>query len=468
MNCTKCGKEIPEGEKKICDDCQKKLLEDLENENKEEIVDKDSSTTKENSYEEKKVENTKSKENKKKNKLIPFIIAIFFIILIAVLLLSYINKDNNVGISLFKNNVGNSIANIRNYGYTAEQGGWIYFVAPSEDGTSISIYKSKKDGTDKKELVKDNWDVLGLNVVGDHIYFIGISDEEIEKSSTLSLDEESLDTLNNKIYRMKLDGTELEVINSNEFHNNCYEIYVIEDKIYYIGVDTNIYYMNLDGSNKTRLNDDGTGFLGVTKDYIILNIEKKKDETKENSDEKQSTSYETYIMNRDGSNKKSLTGERLYSVNIVGDYIYYVDDTKAIYKVKVDGTENALVSDEVIAYNMNINNNKIYYMSYTSDSKDKIAIYTMNLDGSDNKMIYELDNYSSFLNTMDDKVIFMDSNENSASINMINSEGADKIILYELKYEEKTENVEGNSAVEDKENVQNVTVENTTTTEEKQ
>lgn len=441
MNCTSCGKEIPEGEKKLCEECQKKLLEE------EEIVNKESTSSK--------VENIEKEDKKKNNKLIPFIIGIFFIILVSLLLLLFILN------SLFKNEVGNSIANIRNYGYTAEQGKWIYFVAPSEDGTAISIYKSKKDGTDKKELVKDNWKVLSLNIVGNYIYFIAISPDEIEQSSTLSIDKESMDTINNKIYRMKLNGMGLEVINSNEFHNSCYEIYVVEDKIYYIGVDANIYYMNLDGSNKTKLNDDKTGFLGVTKDYIILNLKKKNDE---NSEQKQSVSYETYIMNRDGSDKKALTGERLYNVNIVEDYIYYVNENYDIYKVKVDGTDNTLVSEQAVVYNMNIKNNKIYYMSYIKDSKDK-AIYAMNLDGSDNKMIYDFDNYSSFLNTIDDKVIFMDSNESSASINMINSEGTDKIILYELKNEE---NVEENSVVKNEDNDQKVTDDNTIVTEEKQ
>ena len=33
MNCTNCGKEILEGEDKICEECKKKLLEELSNEN---------------------------------------------------------------------------------------------------------------------------------------------------------------------------------------------------------------------------------------------------------------------------------------------------------------------------------------------------------------------------------------------------------------------------------------------------
>ena len=49
MNCTNCGKEIPEGEDKICEECKKKLLEELSNENEKE-------KTEEVSQEEKKEE----------------------------------------------------------------------------------------------------------------------------------------------------------------------------------------------------------------------------------------------------------------------------------------------------------------------------------------------------------------------------------------------------------------------------
>ena len=32
MNCTKCGKEIPDGENKLCDECKNSLLSDIGNE----------------------------------------------------------------------------------------------------------------------------------------------------------------------------------------------------------------------------------------------------------------------------------------------------------------------------------------------------------------------------------------------------------------------------------------------------
>lgn len=426
MNCTKCGKEIPDGENKICEECKKKLTEEIEKENSKEVEKSDDNNSNE------------------KNKLSKgFVIGICIIgIIVAISIMVFRFKDKIAEVIFDDNSVGNSIANIRNYGYVSEQGDWIYYVAPSQDGMQNEICRIKNDGSDKQILQSNDWEVLGLNVVGDYIYFIGLDDNEVESSSMLSIDEESKDTLNNKIYRMKLDGSDLEVINSNEFHNNCYEIYVVKDKVYYIGVDSNIYYMNLDGSEKTKLNDDKTGFLGITKDYILLNIEKQK--VAENQEETQTTSqveFETYIMKRDGSERHSLNGERLYSINVVEDYIYYVDSNKEIYKIKFDGTDNVKISEGITAFNMNIKAEYIYYMNYISNPEDaKIGIYRMNLDGSDNKLIHELDSYSTFINVIKEGVVFRDATNNSAKISLINQDGEDEKFLF--KYEVSENNTE--------------------------
>ena len=37
MNCIKCGKEIPDGENKLCDECKEKLLEDVASEKEQDI-----------------------------------------------------------------------------------------------------------------------------------------------------------------------------------------------------------------------------------------------------------------------------------------------------------------------------------------------------------------------------------------------------------------------------------------------
>lgn len=461
MNCVKCGKEIPNGDKKICEECQKNLLLEL---------DEEVSTEENDIVEKKESKNKKAKKHKDKSKIkeeveknnnvkkVLLLIILLVIVLVIFLIPKLALKD---GISTFKfinNKVGNTIANIRNYGYTAEQGGIVYFVAPSKDGKQISIYKTDKSKVEPKELIKGEWEVYSLNVVKDYIFFIALTDDEVEKSATLSVEDSS----NNKIYRMKTDGTDLQVINSNEFHDKCYEIYVIKDKIYYIGVDANIWRMNLDGSEKTKINNDRTGYLGLTEDYIILNIEKKQEKS-EDVASSAAPVYETCIMNIDGTDKKVLNGERLYSINIVGDYIYYIDLNKSVYKIKIDGTDNVKISDDIQAYNMNIINNRIFYVDYVSNT-EKTAIYSMNLDGSDKKEVIQLENIALFLNVINNKLIYLDSNKNGVSMNMIGLEGEDKEVLYEFNSqvisEEETHNeneVEqnANSIVETSESEEN-------------
>ena len=203
--CTKCGKEIPDGDNKVCEDCQKKLLEEIANEEKTEEIEK-----KKDKEEKKEKTNSKneSKNEKKGNKKIFFIVGIIILLVIiaCVAFFVYKNYKNTTG-------VGNTIGNIRNYGYAAIEGNWIYYLAPNEDSSQVGIFKIKTDGTEKTELLMNEGDgqteIVSINAVGDYVYFISISSNEGNTE----------DTIDNKIYRMKTDGSDLEVINDNELNN---------------------------------------------------------------------------------------------------------------------------------------------------------------------------------------------------------------------------------------------------------
>ena len=401
MNCSKCGKEILEGENTICEECQKKLLEEIE----EEEVDKKEENSEEN------VDDAKGIKNKKK-KILPKIIAI--IVILAIIVAGYFVLDS--GLINFKK-VGNSIGNIRNYGYMAENGGWIYFVAPDEKGEKMCIYKCRKDGSRKEIILTENWDILGLNVYKNKVYFIAIDNTSIA--------EDESDTDNNKIYRMNLDGSKLEIINDNQFNNDSYEIYAVQNKIYYIGVDSNIYSMDLNGENKKVINSDETGFIGITEKYILFNVIEK--------DEEGNSKTVTYSMDLNGENRKPITGQRLYSVNVVDDIVYYVDDEKHVYKVDLETGENTKIS-ETSAYNMNISNDKIYFMNYC-DEDYNIAIYKMDLDGLNEELLLQLDSYSTFLDVVGNKVMYMDSNDKKGVINLLDGKTKKTANLYEFIFE---------------------------------
>ena len=403
MNCSKCGKEISEGENTICAECQKNLLTEIEEEtNKEEVQEKVKKTKKE------------KENNVEANKKTKKISSVTIIIVAIVVILGCVIFDL---IRIYMGKMGNSIGNIRNYGYIAENYGSIYFVAPDENGEKMCIYKCKSNGTNKEVLLSESWDILGLNVYKNKIYFIAINDgTELEDQN---------DEVDNKIYRMNLDGTELEVVNDNQFNNDSYEIYVLKDKIYYIGVDTNIYSMDLTGENKQVINSDQSGFIGITDKYILFNVQEKGEDG--------NTKTVTYSMNLNGENRKVISGERLYSVNVIGDDVYYVNDEKQVYKVNLETGENIKIS-ETSAYNMNISNDKIYFMNYC-DEDYNIAIYKMELDGSNEEELLKLDSYSTFLDVVGNKVMYMDSNEEKGVINLLDGKTKETVNLYEYIFE---------------------------------
>lgn len=406
MNCTKCGKEITDGRRKICKECAEKEKKEKEEMKAKKAAEKASKETKEEVKENKEINKEQTKENN--TKIIVAVIAI--VVLIAICIVAVMLSS--------KGNVGNTIGNIRNYGYSATDGKDIYYLSPNETSTAVGIFKIKANGKgEPKQLYMEDTDIVSINVHNGWLYFIGVSSDQYSQE----------DTVDNKIYKMKTNGDKLTVINDNEFNNDCYEIYVIGNSIYYIGTDNNIYKMSLDGTERTLVSENSTGYLGVTEKYIIYNHQ-------ENGAE----DYTTYIMNIDGTNQRALIeGERLYSVNIEGDYVYYTNVDKQICKTKIDSGVSEVVLDTT-AYNMNLNNGYIYFLNY-KDSANKdftVCLYKIKADGSETEAttIKELDSYSSFINIIGNWVIYMDSNENEGFLNLIKTDGSDEVRVYSLDY----------------------------------
>lgn len=464
MYCTKCGKEIPDGEKKICEDCEKKLLQEIAAEEKESVKEA-KEETKKVSKEEKKTEKKAKKESKKEEKetekaekpekvkkekkskaesnvdenewkvsgeknkkgIKNTLLSILFVAVILVLVIGGAFVISHLFTQ--DNTAGNTIGNIRNYGYAVKDGNWIYFLAPNEDSSQIGIYKIKANGKGQELLYMSELDVVSLNSYGNYIYFIGAGVDTYTEE----------DELDNKIYRMKKDGSDLEVLNDNELNNDCYEMYVLDDSIYYIGVNAEICKMDLNGANKTVVADNGTGYLGINKDYIIYN---------NTTESEESTEYVTYIMNRDGSNPRPvIEGKRLYSINIEDNYIYYSDADKKIYRTEIDSNEEELLYGDVEAYNLNTQDEYAYYLNYLDPENEDytVCIFRVKIDGTSEtpELIKKLDTYSSFIDVVGKWVIYMDSNSEAGFINLVPVDGSDEVVqLYYLDYAEYYESIQ--------------------------
>lgn len=111
-----------------------------------------------------------------------------------------------------------------NVGVYAVKDDWIYYGEKTDKGEVKNIFRMKLDGTEKSMLT----DGAYVAIDGDWFYY----------------------TKENWLYRSNLDGTTVEKMNKVEMWN-IFGVY--GDYIYYGEYSGAAYRINLDGSNKTRL-----------------------------------------------------------------------------------------------------------------------------------------------------------------------------------------------------------------------
>lgn len=446
MNCTKCGKEIEDGEDKVCEECKAKIVSEIEAAEKEEKVEKEveevnvveeaaaekeevSEEKVEEKVEEKSEENSgeeKKKSDKKAVGIASGIVAVCLITVIAIIvcIVSFVTGLVEVPDTLKTNTVGNSTGNILNSGYGVEDNKYIYYIAPDSELVDICIYRANKDGSNIKELYRTKETLISLNAMGGDLFFLSLAQEYDNNGDVV---------INNKICRMSKDGKDFCVINDNEFHDYCYEIYVVKDRIYYIGEDVNVYTMDLYGGDRKLELDKERGYVAVTEDHIIYNefIDEEKDPEK----------FETYIYFKETAESKVIVeDQKTYSTTILGDTVYYTDESGAIYKKNI----NDLAADPILlcdteAYYMNATEEGIYYMNYTSPEDETISIFKVDLDGKNNVVLKTLEsaNGADFINIIGDWVMYTDSDGIELFMNLTNKNTGDNDVkVFKLNIQE--------------------------------
>lgn len=361
------------------------------------------------------------KEVKNKKKIIICLIVIFAVIILATIIFLTVKILNS-------SKVGNTVGNIRNFGYVAEDNKYIYFMSPDEAGNLKALMKiDKKLDKQPVQLIAGDWDLMGINVYKDYIYFI-----------TLSSTGNKNDLIDNKIHKIKKDGTEHNVINNNEFNNSCYEIYVVKDKIYYIGEDQGIYTMNLDGTSKTKLGNTSTGFVGIDDKYILYNDYK----------DKENEEIATYIMNLDGKKSEILTGDYMFAPTVVENYVYYVDEDGHIFRMELGQTNFEMLSS-ITSYCVNVTEDGIYSLKFLDKELTRQGIFKMNLDGTNEELVKELNSTSTFLAVLDEWIVYMDETENEGTIGMVSKDGKKYQELYSLNFDKYLESIDEEEILEE-------------------
>lgn len=181
------------------------------------------------------------------------------------------------------------------------------------------------------------------------------------------------------------------------------------DWIYYTnGGDYNkLYKIKIDGTGKTKLNDDASYNINVVGYWIYFT--------------NASDGQKLYKIKTDGTGKAKLSDDVSNSINVVGNWIYYINggNDNKLYKININGTGKTQLnnySSEV----MNVSGDWIYYLGWDH------CIYKIKIDGTGNALL--VNGWYLNLIVMGDWIYFIDGSDNNVYKIKTNGTGKIKII----------------------------------------
>ena len=227
---------------------------------------------------------------------------------------------------------------------------WLYYI----EYESYHIYKVRTDGTDRT-LVSDSF-CSGYVLYGDSIFYTnfddnqGLSHDEPYGIYKINLDgagkeqvydyhATGLSAGGGWIYfhmdtgapaKIRTDGTDFTTFGDGQFNS-----FVVDGGwIYYVDGTNAVYKMLPDGTEKTLVSDD----IVIDWNYAGINIS-------ENWIYITNFSFydlesNIYRIRTDGTDKTWIANENAFRINIVGDWIYYINAYDfTFYKIRTDGTD---------------------------------------------------------------------------------------------------------------------------------
>lgn len=256
---------------------------------------------------------------------------------------------------------GNTAGNLNNNGMFCESDGKIYFANPYDKNM---LYVMDSDCSNIKKLNQDH--VCSLNVYGPYIYYVK---NNYTPESALAVFRGQL----LGVVRCNLKGTNIKTLYDsvagviNLYGNEVYyQHYSDEDAL-------SFYKVNIDGTNNTRINDNGYYPASIYNDTLYyVNT---------------ANNHNIYSYNLKNKQVAPYLEANAYMVDMQGDYIYYIDLDAKYSLVRV----NTATKDKEVLVNgregkcisYNIYGNSLFYHV----EGEAPALYRMNVDGSDNTFI---------------------------------------------------------------------------------
>lgn len=306
----------------------------------------------------------KVKELKLNKKRVFIAVAVLVLIIIIIFIIK----------GIFSNKIEKEIGNASNMGLATYNDG-VVFYNKYEKG----IVKCKGN---KEYLITDET-AYSINVVGDDIYYLSVSD-----NNTID------------IKTVKTNGDALKKIKT--IHTSISKIYVENGYIYYA---TN---QNIDGIARINIatNEETIITTANIQDFQVLEDEIYFTDNINN----------IYKMSLTGVNLERISKElRIKNFQIQGKWIYFIDsETNCLNKVKKDGTDKEIVTDKIKDNNYNVTDKRIYFFN-----KDEKKICSIDLKGKKIKEIVTIQANKTKINIANDVLYYLDISKDDSQIYQI-------------------------------------------------
>jgi hypothetical protein len=242
------------------------------------------------------------------------------------------------------------------------------------------------------------------------------------------------------LFKMKNDGSSLTQLNSGD----TFFINVVGDFIYY-------YEEYVDASSLVRIKTDGSDYRGTlfSPGYGINAL----DNWIYTSNY---ASNAIYKINIDNMKETKLSNDGAISINVVGDWIYYVnenlelwdsEDNNKIYKIKTDGTERTqlgkdsatkvVASGEYLYYINKSDGYNIYKMKTDSSERTKVTSDSVDVNKikyRDHSDINVVNDYIYYTNLADNRKIYKLKTDGTEKVKLNNSTSENVNILGDWLY----------------------------------
>ncbi len=231
------------------------------------------------------------------------------------------------------------------------QGEWVYFTH-LDKYTNNKLYKVKLDGSSLTKI-NDDFNIANIKIIGEWIYY-----------QTLA------GNTGYNLYKVKTDGSSRAKLTDDDTS----QFEVVGEWIYYQAstgqIGENLYKIKTEGSSIKKLDSYVYGEFVVDGEWIYYNTYDGR------------SGYNVYKIKTDGSGKSKVNEGAYEIVSVAGEWIYhnkYINSGTgySLYRVKTDGSSQTKVMD-ASDNNMNLVGEWIYY----SNSSDNYKLCKIKTDGS--------------------------------------------------------------------------------------